>query len=327
MEYDDSSLQPNRHAEVEVDSFIDWYATNLGTFALLRNRPDRGWDRGIDGVYDLGNLRVAVEHTSFDEMPHKRKHDAAYRKLQQEFERLTVRRADCVYTISVPYGVPTHKDARNQGQGLADWFLRHGPGLSPDKVHLPQDAPFKVVISVRRSDRYGGRVWWMWKGGGWLLKRDLRSRIRTALDAKLPKLLQHHEPDAIKVLVLQNDEVSRGFVSDYAPFVRGYLHRHLSAAPDEIWGYEHLGEHQDCALLWSSVLDKTNGPPPYDSNSSSLLHAYLLRRMTWQRSRLLAVGDSGARREVMKLLERGMTEGVRCEATAKEVSTLLGVKR
>ena len=132
----------------------------------------------------------------------------------------------------------------------------------------------------------GGRIIWSRTANCSLSEVELCRRIWAALERKLPKLQAHSVAcDAIRILVIQNDEICRGFKTDYARFVRGYLHRNRKRACDEIWAMELFGSDLECVLLWSKVLDVTTGKNPFRDDALSLNQLVELRLLAWIASR------------------------------------------
>jgi hypothetical protein len=256
MKYSILELKPNtrRSDELQIDAFVDWYSDKLACDPLLIDRPDRLTPGAIDGVYQLGSLRLAIEHTSLDELPDTRKHEDALQIVRARFEGMLTPRKECVYTFHVPHGFPARSDANKVADELAMWFSKYGAKIRPDnQVRTAPQYMYPIRISARMSAYGRGKVY-ITPG---IDERQVRaidgnvpSLIRERLAAKLPKLIRHScDANTIRILVIQNNEVWRACKHEYAPHVRGWLHRNIKLVCDEIWAMEHVGAEVDCTLL------------------------------------------------------------------------------
>jgi len=58
-----------------TDEFANWYGHHPGAEPCLHERPEQiqREQPAIEAIYQIGNLRLLIEHTSYDEMPYNRR--------------------------------------------------------------------------------------------------------------------------------------------------------------------------------------------------------------------------------------------------------------
>lgn len=336
MQYADESLRPDARNEDEAaaDRFVDWYGQQIGVEPCLLERPDKTKQGGIDGEYQLGKIRLLIEHTSLDELPNKRTEDDAFRIVTEAFNNVCLPEEDCIYDLSLPYGYPTRQNAQKVAKELRAWFDAYAHQYHEEKgrprVKPASNCFHPLNICVWRSGRGAGRVNWGRRDAldthsRELAKTGLRQIIITCLKRKLPKLLNHPATAShLRILILQNDEIWRGFKTDYAKFVRGYFHRHGNHICDEVWSLELGGDEMDCILLWCKSLDKTTSKNPFRVDALSLLQLLNIRKLTWQKLRLSQVQNAPEHQIILTLLQKGLdARGYLDEGDERQLDELL----
>src|SRR5579859_534280 len=157
MKYAYESLRPDARNEDEAaaDRFVDWYGQQIGVEPCLRARPDKSKQGGIDGEYRLDKVCLLIEHTSLDEMPNKRAEDAGFQIVIDAFDGVCLPEADYVYSLRLPYGYPTRRDAQKVGAELRAWFETNSYKYTAEKgsprVKPAADCSHPLSICVWQS--------------------------------------------------------------------------------------------------------------------------------------------------------------------------------
>jgi len=287
MHYTDAKHKPTKTDEQSVDGFVDWYASQLKLNATMLDRPDRHLQGSIDGDYNIGSLRLAVEHSSVDEATDARRLGAMAEIVRRRVPPEVAPRRNYVYTVHLPDQLLNNpRVAEHTATQLEKWLRQNGASVRGDnRLREIRLGTGVAHVSARKTHHGRSKLYIMptETAAAGSIKRQLKVDIHKTLDRKLPKL-GRYEDDAqlLRVLLIENNEVWRGCKFEYAAHVRGYLQRNIELAPDEIWVMELIGGDVDPTLLWCRQLDGTTKRNPFDlSDGRSLGQAEYRRIVEW----------------------------------------------
>lgn len=309
MQYKNETEKPLQPDQQAADRFVDWYAGELNTEATLIERPDatqkRQNGKAVDGVYSLGAIRLVVEHTTFDELPDKRYHDAGFRSIEKRFHDMKPIESR-IYSLSLPYGYPSDYPMREQAQKIGDalstWFQQNEAQITEMVQLFSVDGCAKVLRASALDAPNGvGKTYW----GRYLedeptetdaeepveatvtkpTEAEVFARLENAVGSKLPKLKEHViEPPAVRLLLLENNEMWRAHKTVYAQPVIDYMKKHLDQQCDEVWIMHDWNEYIEHVLLWSSQLDLPEYKNPFFDEVASLGELLENRHEAWRES-------------------------------------------
>lgn len=289
MQYKNEGDRPNIDDQIATDRFVDWYANELGLYATLLERPDTvrkaQTQPAVDAIYSLGAINLILEHTTFDELPAKRKYDRANAKLRQQFHSVKPQQKRN-YTLSLPYGYPTEGQAQKVGDALAAWFQRNEAQITQRTQWLSVEGCDALLGASAFPAPDGiGKIYWLYDLDEAPAEGEVLARLDKALYTKLPKLrAQVAESPAVRILLLENNEMARGHKTDYTKSIMDYMQRNPDQQCDEVWSILFVADEMDCILHWSSQLDLPDCRTPYYSEEKSLGELLEDRKTLWIRS-------------------------------------------
>ncbi len=264
-----------------IDAFVRWYGDQLNATYALVDRPDETCQGAIDAVYEAtdGSL-VYVEHTSIDEymahVPARNKASCTHRAPTREIskhlalfqkrfrEGKTLPTTGKLVVLDVPAPIILSIDKPKYAKALRSWYEQYAPMLPDDNrcyptehYHgpIPTDSlPIEhMMYSAHACDPSHCAVIIQPSG---VSETDLENELTYVLDTNLSKLSDYGtEFDnwvIRRLLIIQNDEWSRGFRSKYIPVMQALAPGRDMRLCDEVWAFEMLTDKLELppVLLW-----------------------------------------------------------------------------
>ena len=218
-----------------IQLFLRGYNESTGSSYEIGQHPDQieRQKPAIEAIaYDRAGKSLAIEHTLVQPFWGEKDDTQVFRTVFAPLESdLLLRLADYDIELWPSVGaIPRGVNWKEIGERVKGWFRNERDSFpTGSSVQKVPGLPFELIILVQKERQKEGRVF----VGRSAMPDTLKRVIMKSLSEKLPKLV--HTPADRRVLVLEKDNVPRGYV-EIGQIIESVSHEFLDLAKvDEIW--------------------------------------------------------------------------------------------
>lgn len=144
--------------KAKVKALVDYLSEKLNVTSRFHSIPDEleRRQKAVDGLYLIGNIMVAIEHTTLDSVPNQRRQDARFRTLSERLKAELSGKLPSIGAFVLCIGdgeIPTGQDWNDLRNRIAIWCIEKAPSLKllKDRSSSVREQPVGVPLELALS--------------------------------------------------------------------------------------------------------------------------------------------------------------------------------